>query len=178
MPCDLQIAQLQDRLTGALIGLARAVDGSEHLMSDGLTQLIWESLFFTRPDANTNVPTLEALIAQAEEQKRQMVPNCFTCAMPCGRTEDYDLSRLYSAQGENRSLRSQILQALHAMAAHAHPAWTLGARDEGVNRFLYKALFVIGRDDWDAALLMPTVLEVEQRKQQCFALLENARLSF
>ena len=175
---DPQILPLQDQLTGALIGLARAVDGSEHLMSDALTQLILEGLFCTQPNANTDAPALEALIGRALEQNRQMVPNCFTCAMPCGRTEDYDLNRLYNAQGENRSLRTQILTDLRSMAAYAHPAWTLGARDDRVNRFLYKALVVIGRDDWDSPLLMPTVLEAEQMKSRCMALLESARLSF
>lgn len=180
MCCDpnAQIVLLSDQLTGALVGLARAADGSEHLISEELTQLLIEALFSTRANASSTPSALEALIARAREQKRQMVPNCFTCAMPCGRTEDYDLAHLHSAPADSRSLRYQILQSIRDMAACAHPAWALGCKDDSVNKFLYKALFAIGRDDWGPALLMPIVLEAQKLTLQSKALLENARLSF
>ena len=40
-------AKLQDELTGALIGLARAVDGNEDLVTEKTDALMIESLFMT-----------------------------------------------------------------------------------------------------------------------------------
>ena len=38
-------AQLQDRLTGSLIGLARATEGNEHFLSDSTAAVVVEGLF-------------------------------------------------------------------------------------------------------------------------------------
>ena len=38
-------AELQDKLTGALIGLARATEGNEHVVSDSTAAVIVEGLF-------------------------------------------------------------------------------------------------------------------------------------
>ena len=45
-------AKLQDELTGALIGLARAVDGNEDLVTEKTDALMIESLFMNRPRAS------------------------------------------------------------------------------------------------------------------------------
>ena len=163
---NTKISTLRDQLSGRLIGLARAVDGSEHLISEELTQLIVEGLA-TLASASVDSAALEALIGRTEAQKRQIVPNCFTCAMPCGRTEDYDLQKLWHAHADSRSLRSLILFGICDIAAHVRAT---GCQDAGIHKFLYQALFTIGRDDWDAQTLMPVVLELGSRKLQCMGL--------
>ena len=51
-------ARLQDELTGALIGLARAAEGNEHLVNEEMNQLVLEGLFTTVTNVNFNDETL------------------------------------------------------------------------------------------------------------------------
>ena len=167
-------ARLQDKLTGALIGLARAADGNEHLVNDRITKLVVEGLFATLTNVNFDNGALQKLIWRAEAAKQQMVPNCFTCAMPCGRTGDYDMEKLWNAEADVRSLKSLILFGIRGIAAYAYHAALLGYKDEAVHKFLYKALFAIGMDDWGMDLLLPIVLEVGEVNLKCMAMLDKA----
>ena len=167
-------AQLQDRLTGALIGLARATDGNEHLINPGATDLIIEGLFATLTNVNFDNDALTALLARVEEEKRKMVPDCFTCASPCGKNFDYDMEDLWNADADIRSLKSLILFGIRGVAAYAYHAAVLGCHDEDVDRFLYKALIVIGMDGYGMADLLPVVLEVGEVNLKCMAMLDKA----
>lgn len=46
------IAEMQDQLTGKLIGLARTIDGNEHLISHAANQVVREGLFATITNEN------------------------------------------------------------------------------------------------------------------------------
>ena len=59
-------AKLQDELTGALIGLARATEGNEALIDDNTDKLILEGLFTTITNVNFNNQTIEVLIKKIE----------------------------------------------------------------------------------------------------------------
>lgn len=166
-------AQLQDRLTGALIGLARATDGNEHLISASSTAVVVESLFATLTNVNFDNDALEQLLARVEEEKRKMVPDCFSCASPCGKNQDYDLGKLWSAEEDIRSLKSLILFGIRGIAAYAYHAALLGYHDETVDRFFYKALVAIGMDDWGMEELLPIVMEVGEVNLRCMALLDK-----
>ena len=167
-------AALQDRLTGSLIGLARATDGNEHLINPGASMVIMESLFATLTNVNFDNAALETLLARVEAEKRKMVPDCFACASPCGRNNDYDMRQLWTAQEDIRSLKSLILFGIRGMAAYAYHAAVLGFRDEEVERFFYKALIVIGLEDYGMAELLPVVLEAGEKNLKCMALLDRA----
>ena len=52
-------ARLQDELTGALIGLARATEGNEQLVTEEMNQLVLEGLFTTITNVNFNDETLK-----------------------------------------------------------------------------------------------------------------------
>lgn len=171
---SLQSERLRNRLIGALIGLARAVDGSEHLITESSTQLIIEGLAATLANGGTDAE-LEALIQRAEAEKRQMVPNCFTCAMPCGRTSDYDMAKLWNAEAQIRDLKSGILSGIGSVAAYAHQAAVLGCHDADVDRFIYKALFAIGMDDWGESEFRPIITEMDELSRKCMTLLEKAK---
>ena len=167
-------AQLQDALTGALIGLARATDGNEHLISATATTVIVESLLATLTNVNFDNDALTALLNRVEEEKRKMVPDCFTCASPCGKNNDYDLGKLWNAEEDVRSLKSLILFGIRGMAAYAYHAAVLGYRDDTVDRFFYKALIAIGMDDFGMDELLPIVMEVGEVNLKCMALLDKA----
>ena len=146
----------QDRLIGSLIGLARATDGNEHLISDSSTAVILEAL----SASNTDGETLEKLRQRIIGEKRKMVPDCFVCASPCGRTSDYDMRKLWTADEDIRSLKSQILLGIRDMAPRVFRAAAQGYRDREVEEFFYKALIVIGMDDYGVEDLNPILLEM------------------
>jgi len=171
---EADTAELQDRLTGALIGLARAADGSEHLITPEASMTVIESLFATLTNVNFDNAALEELLRRVEEEKRRMVPDCFACANPCGRNNDFDMNDLWTAQEDLRSLRSLILFGIRGVAAYAYHAAVLGARDETVERFLYKALIAIGMEDYGMEELLPIVLEVGEKNLRIMELLDRA----
>ena len=166
------VAQLQDELTGALIGLARATDGGMQAAPEAWRLMI-EGLFTTVTNVNFNEKTIRELIGRVHAEKAQLVPDCSSCAAPCGRTSDYDMNLLWSADEDIRSLKSLILFGVRGMAAYAHHAMVLGYTDDEVNRFFAKALFAVG-EDWDMDALLPIVMEVGEKNLQCMALLDKA----
>ncbi len=155
---DAQTAQAQDRLTGALIGLARAADTSPDAGPE-TWQLMIEGLFATLTNVNFDPDSLHTLTARGWVEKQRLVPDCAVCTAPCGRTGDYDLAQLWGAQEDIRSLKSLLLFGSRGMAAYAYHAMVLGYRDETVERFLSKALFAVG-EDWSMEELLPLVLEL------------------
>ena len=167
-------AELQDKLTGALIGLARATDGNEHMLSDSTAAVVVEGLFATLTNVNFDNDALLAILDKVDAEKRKLVPECFKCASSCGRNNDYDMSRLWNAQEDIRSLKSLILFGIRGVAAYAYHAAVLGYREESIHRFLYKALFAIGMDDWGMEELLPIVLEVGEVNLRCMAMLDRA----
>ena len=152
-------AALQDQLTGALIGIARASNGNEHLLNGDITALIIESLFATLTNVNFDNASLKGLLVRAAAAKASMVPDCAVCDNSCGRTDNYDMNDLWNAEEDIRSLKSLILFGIRGVAAYAYHAAILGYHSKTVEDFLYKALFVIG-EDMTMEELLPVVLEV------------------
>ena len=167
-------AELRDKLTGSLIGLARATDGNEHLISSSSTEVIVESLYATVTNVCFDSAALQKLLDRVREGKRKMVPDCFACASPCGKNNDYDMEKLWATDEDIRSLKSVILLGIRGMAAHASHAAALGYHDETVDRFFYKALIVIGMDDFPKERLMSIVQEMGQINLKCMELLDKA----
>ena len=167
-----EVAELQDQLTGALIGLSRAVDNAPDA-NEGTWRLMIEGLFTTVTNVSFNEKTIRELIDRVHEEKARLVPGCSGCGSRCGRNDDYDMNLLWNAQEDIRSLKSLILFGVRGMAAYAHHAMMLGYADEEVNRFFAKTLFAVG-EDWDMDALLPIVMEVGEKNLQCMALLDKA----
>ena len=167
-----ETANLQDELTGALIGLARAADGSPGV-NEGTWSLIIEALFTTLTNVNFDAAAIRDVTARVKAEKSRLVPDCASCMSPCGHNNDYDVSRLWTADEDIRSLKSLILFGIRGMAAYAYHAMVLGYTDGEVNRFFAKALFAIG-EDWGMDDLLPLVLEVGEKNYRCMALLDKA----
>ena len=167
-------ARLQDELTGALIELARAAEGNEHLVTEEMNQLVLEGLFTTVTNVNFNDETLKILIYKIENAKKKLVPNCFTCSGSCGRNDNFDMNTLWTTDEDVRSLKSLILFGIRGMAAYAYHASVLGYTDETISKFFYKALFAVGMKDWGMEELLPIVLEVGEVNLRCMELLDQA----
>lgn len=187
--------RLQDALTGALIGLARAIDDPATVSAETWT-IMTEGLLATAPDAclddtatstdvhsddaattpdgcPDNVSTaldahpvdaaIEALIRKVRAEKERLAPGCSQCMAPCGRTADYDMQALWTAEEEVRALKLRILTDLREIAAHIAHAPAQQDEETDVYPLLYEALFKIGYDESVDALL-PTVRKVEETK--------------
>ncbi|MBQ7865884.1 MAG: hydroxylamine reductase [Clostridia bacterium] len=166
-------ALLQDQLTGALIGLAHAVAGNEAQADEQTHQLVREALFTTVTNVNFNNETIHTLMEKIAEEKRRVVPACSDCAHPCGRNDDYDMSLLWNADEDIRSLKSLILFGIRGMAAYAYHAAVLGYTDSTVDEFFLHALDVLG-NEWHMESLLPIVMKVGEVNLRCMELLDRA----
>ncbi len=162
-------AALQDELTGALIGLARAADTAP-AVSDATWQVMAEGLAAPLTNGGLDAAALLALIDRVHGEKFNVVPDCAVCASPCGRTADYDMANIRNAPAEIRTLKTRILSGVRDMAVDACRALALGRKDDEVNRFFAEALATIG-EELDATYLQPTLQKTGEMARQCKALL-------
>mgnify|MGYP000760634850 CR=1 FL=1 len=165
-------AKLQDELTGALIGLARAVD-SAAAISKSTSQVIIEGLFTTVTNVSFDDAAIENMIQKVRAEKERLVPDCNKCQSPCGKSDEYDMQQLWNADEDIRSLKSLILFGIRGMAAYAYHANVLNYEDAEVNLFFCEALFKIGYEE-SVETLLPTVLKVGEINLKCMALLDKA----
>ena len=164
-------AGLQDELTGALIGLARAAAGQA---TDKETdRVMLEGLFTTVTNVNFNDETVKMMTERVWAEKRKLAPGCAACTSACDRAEDYHMEDLWREDEDIRSLKSLILFGLRGMAAYAYHAWVLGYSDEAVNRFFYEGLFAVGYE-YTVEQLLPIVLKTGEVNLSCMKLLDQA----
>lgn len=107
------------------------------------------------------------------QEKARLIPNCRGCASPCGKNDDYEMSELWNADENIRSLKSLILFGLRGMAAYAYHAMVLGYTDDEVNHFFIEGLFKIGLD-LTMEELIPIVMKVGEINLKCMDLLDRA----
>ncbi len=154
-------ANRQDELTGALIGLARAVHAAGP--SDTADELMLKGLFTTITNVNFNSATVQELTRQIAEEKERLCPNA----------ANYEMFRLWEADPDIRSLKSLILFGLRGMAAYAYHTWVLGYTDRAVSDFFYTGMEAVG-GDLPADRLLGLVLETGKANLKCMELLDRA----
>jgi len=160
------IARLQDQLTGALIGLARAA--KEQTTSPSTAKIVMDALFSTLTNVNFDEESLRAHMDRVLAEKAHLALD--------RQIPDYDLNELWTAQEDIRSLKSLILFGLRGVAAYASHALALGRSDEEVNAFFFEGLRAVG-DDLDMDALLPLVLKVGEINVKCMAMLDEANTS-
>lgn len=165
------VARLQDELTGALIGLAKASQGNG--LTESAQRIMLEGLFATITNVNFNEKTIRACIEAIAREKAELVPNCANCANPCGRTSEYDMNEIWNADEDIRSLKSLILFGLRGMAAYAYHALMLGYSDPEINNFFCHGLFAIS-SNWGMEELLAVVMKVGEVNFKCMELLDKA----
>lgn len=164
-------ANLQDELTGALIGLARAVDG--HEPSDKTNHLMVEGLFTTITNVNFDNESIKDLIQKIHIAKEELNPKCDSCCSECGRNDDYKMEELWNDNEDIRSLKSLILFGIRGMSAYIYHAYALGYENREITDFLYKAMFTIGSEHTIEELLS-IVMETGEVNLKCMELLDKA----
>ena len=148
------IANLQDKLTGAVIRLAE-----KNEMNKANDALIIKSLFTTITNVNFNEETITKLINEVHEASRN--------------NADYDMNRVWHADEDIRSLKSLILFGIRGIAAYAYHAQVLGYENATVNAFFYEALRAVG-SDMSMDELLSLVLKVGEINLTCMELLDEA----
>ena len=161
------IIKLQDKLTGVLIGLVRATEGNERMLSEETDRIILEGLVAGNHIAALNEEVIAGLIQRAEDERKRLIPNCYYCASPCGRTNNYDMHNLWISDEESRSLRTALLYSIRGIAEYALVAYMSGHTDRSVIEFFYRALYVVGMDEWGVEELRSIINEVGGISLKC-----------
>lgn len=133
------IANFQDELTGALIALSdtqlTAANSSAAPLSDAVCQLILDGLFATITNVNFDGDSINKLTAQIRHEKEKLADTYQVLA-----SADYDMTHIWNANEDIRSLKSLILFGIRGIAAYAYHAMVLGYTDASLNQFFVTAL--------------------------------------
>ena len=157
-------ALLQDELTGALIGLARAA--AKKKPGPSADRAMEEGLFTTVTNVNFDSGAVRRRIEAVRAERAKLFPES-------GPSDEYDMKELWHGDADVRSLKSLILFGLRGMAAYAYHARALGFADGEVDRFFYRGLSAVG-GDLGAEALLPLVLETGKVNLKCMELLDRA----
>jgi hydroxylamine reductase len=158
-------ALLQDKLTGALINLAR-VAGKKGKGAH-TSRLMMEGLFATV----TNVNFDDAIITKMIEKIHVEMTSIFPLS---SRYKDFETADLFKGDEDIRSLKSLILFGIRGMAAYAYHAAVLGYEDDEVSEFFEKALSALTENNYGMQELLPLVMETGKINLRCMELLDRA----
>ena len=155
-------AILQDDMTGALIGLAMALDGKDASESANLLMMEAQFAAITNVDFDNN--DVQSYVDRIHAE---------TAKLDSPTAADFSMEQLWDADEDTRSLKSLILFALRGMAAYAYHAFVLGYSDAEVTRFFWRGLATIGQET-SAADLLALVIETGKVNLRCMELLDQA----
>lgn len=169
-------AELQDKLTGALIALANTAacsnkNSNRNLSAslvDEINHLILEGLFTTITNVNFDDASIKDLTARIHTATAKTADTCNVSIV-----SDYDMNNIWNANEDIRSLKSLILFGVRGMAAYAYHAMTLGYTDVSLNQFFLTALDSLSKN-WGMNELLPIVMEVGRFNLTCMELLDRA----
>ena len=158
-------AGLQDKLTGALIMLAKV--SNRHTPTENTFRIIREGLFTTATNVNFDDTVIESLTKQAHKERAALFPLS-------AKHSDFDMNKVWEAHEDIRSLKSLILFGIRGISAYACHAAALGFSSGEVDGFLCKALEAIGNVDIGMDELLPLVMETGKTNLACMELLDKA----
>jgi len=163
-------ADLQDRLTGELVALARVEEGHA---TESTWKIILEGLFTTITNVSFSDEAVELQIQKTRAEIEKLHPECEGMVDSCPDHAPLDMSTLWEGNEDIRSLKSLLLLGLRGMGAYAYHAYVLGLSDDTVNRFMIKALIALG-ENLPAEELLALDMELGQVNLACMALLDKA----
>ena len=126
----------EEKLLGELVGLSRATDGNEHLITASVTDIVAEIL---RADVCSE-PQYAVYSRKIDAAKREMVPDCFLCANPCGRTAALDLKTLEREPRQVQEAKFAILDRIRILSA--------SERSRQTDLKLYRGLVILGLEGY------------------------------
>jgi hydroxylamine reductase len=162
-------ANLQDKLTGALVNLALALEGKEPTAAQ--TKLFIDGLFIAGTNVNFDDVAIKALLAEVQSAT---AATAATAAAPATATGNFDLAALWAAQEDVRSLKTLILLGLRGVAAYAHHADALGKHGTDVDAFFPLGLQAVADPNGTIDSLLPVAMQVGQINLKVMELLDGA----
>ena len=158
-----EVAEKQDKLTGAMVGLARAAQ--DKTPGEEADKLMMQGLFATITNVNFDGDRIDELTSLLQAEKEKL-----------GGAADLDPDTLWQGDPDMVSLRSTLLFGLRGMAAYAWHAYLLGKKDDEVTAWLYKGMRAIGEEhsveEW-----LGLIMEFGQVNLKCMGLLDEANTS-
>ena len=125
--------KLEKEILGSLIGLARSTSGNEDLVTNHTLKVIFEAIQHPSKDA----------LSLIEEEKRKLVPNCFYCDNPCGRTSNYEITLPFNKEKELilNNLNKIIYSITHI------------TENEDLYNIIFSSLFYLGEEELDDSII-------------------------
>lgn len=133
-----EIEALRRKLLGCLIGLARTCSNNP---PTGQTEALLLAGLCTLDETAATPEDVRALIERVQADKTAVSPSCAYCACPCGKNDNYDVSRIERAAPEVRDAKERIIRALIALAQRG-----------SIHQQVFDALFALA-EDWNADTL-------------------------
>ena len=159
-----EVANDQDELTCALIGLARAAQGKS--AGKAANNLVRQGLFTTVTNVCFDSDRLKALIEQIHTEKKKLDVGA----------KDFVPSELWSGDTDIVSLRSTLLLGMRGMAAYAEHAAVLGKENPEVTAWFYKGLKALG-EEYTAEQWLDLLMEFGKINLVCMEILDEANTS-
>ncbi len=158
-----EVANKQDELMCALVGLARAA--SNKAPRRETDEIMLKALFATVTNVSFDGNRIDELREEAKREKEFL-----------GGAEDLEADKLWNGDQDMVSLRSTLLLGLRGMAAYAWHAHVLGKEDSEVTSWFYKGMHAVGEEhtveEW-----LDLLMEFGQINLKCMALLDEANTS-
>ena len=162
----------QDKLTGALVGLARAYGKTDVKdVPAEVKELLITGLFTTLTNVNFDEVSTDELTERAHQLRTVALRDDAELIKD---SEDLDMQAVWGADEDVRSLKSLILFGLRGVAAYAYHAMVVGTTDDSVNATIIKGLSALAEPAWGIDELLPLVLEVGGANFTCMGMLDAA----
>ncbi len=158
-----EVADKQDELICALVGLARAVEGKTP--SKHANELMMQSLFATVTNVNFDAARIDALTEQVEQEKEKY-----------GGAANLPITTLWTGDPDLVSLRSTLLLGIRGMSAYAWHAYVLDKEDPEVTAWFYQGMRALG-ETRSVASWLELLMEFGKINLKCMALLDEANTS-
>ena len=147
------IAKQQDRVTGALIGMARSARGRRTETTD---RLLLKGLSMGGTGGSLCEPEVQELLDRIHAETARLG----------SAVQDYNMERLWEAPEEICSLKTLLLYGIRGMAVYVRHG-AAEYRNEEAQSFFYRVLLALGNDSVERTDLLPMVLEAGKINRLC-----------
>lgn len=121
-------------LLGSLIGMIRASEDNMDLVDEGTQRLVRDAMA-VYGETEISPDVLDYILSAIRKEKHRLSPGCASCAMPCGKTADFDVTSLERESEEVRGLKLVLLAEVQNLSSHG-----------GDSDLIFRALYAIGQD--------------------------------
>lgn len=133
-------------LFGAIVGLARSVEGNKNRPTESTHNALLLGLRMLISHNEYTYMEIKNHIEVLHTEKFKLVNRCLTCINPCGRNDDYDVARLDDLKSELKELKYTLLSSIMSMEPILRHMTADKCCYEETIMFLYDALFIMGSE--------------------------------